>query len=134
MVAATASEATRALAAESKIASDLSAEAARAIAAEAVITQSVTAEVSRAGVIEDEIMAAVAQEAVERKNAITSVESKLNIEKSAREADDTATNDRSSDEVARLDTANANLSSMIDEQEGYHPQHKPGSDSSNRWA
>ena len=58
-------------------------------------------------------MAAVDQEAVERKKAITS-ESKLNIEKSAREAEDAATS--ISYEVARLDEADANLSSMIDEQ------------------
>ena len=71
MVAATASEATRALAAESKLSSDISTESSRAQAAEASISQSLASEVSRATTAEGVITAAVAQEDVDRSNVVT---------------------------------------------------------------
>ena len=113
MVTATAAEATRATAAESKIASDLSTEAKRASDAEAKVAADLATEVQRAGTAEGVIMAAVATEATERKNADTTAATALALERTQREAADVSITQA----VQDLTQEDSNLAGMIDEQE-----------------
>ena len=81
----TASERTRALAAEAKVAADLVTESTRAIAVEGKIAADLAAEVARASTAEGVIMTALADEGTARQNADTAATTSLGIERSQRE-------------------------------------------------
>ena len=117
MVTATAAEATRATAAEQKVAADLVTESSRAVAAEAKVAADLATEVQRANAAEGTIIAAVTAESTERKNADTVAATALALEISQRTAADASISQDLATAVQDLAQEDSNLSTRIDGQE-----------------
>ena len=114
MAADTASERTRAQAAEAKVAADLVTESTRAVAAEAKVASDLAGEVSRASTAEGIIMTAVAEEAVARQNADTAASTALALERTQREAADSYLTGWFNGELTRLNEADTYLTTRAD--------------------
>ena len=114
MAADTASERTRAQAAEAKVAADLVTASTRAVAAESKVAADLADEVQRAVTTEGTIIASITSESTERKNADTAAATALALERSQREAADSYLTGWFNGELTRLNEVDTYLTTRAD--------------------
>ena len=114
MAADTASERTRAQAAEAKVAADLVTASTRAVAAESKVAADLADEVQRAVTTEGTIIASITSESTERKNADTAASTALALERSQREAGDSYLTGWFNGELTRLNEVDTYLTTRAD--------------------